>query len=80
LLVVIGYLWTTDHSFFNAKIDSEYVMHFDGKLKCAYVVGWYDGRKCMCLLTEHDKRLKDQTLIKTGDNACEGESNEISPN
>jgi len=56
--------------FFGAQVDSDYVMHFDNKMRCAYVIGWYSERKCLCFLTEDDPRLKDKTLIASEPSAC----------
>ena len=67
-------------TFFGARVSGEYIEHFKGKMKCAYVVGWYKERKCMCFLTEADIRLKDKTLIASEPNACEGAfDHEVSP-
>jgi len=57
-------------TFFGARVDSEYIMHYNNKLQCAYVIGWYDERKCMCFLTEDDLRLKDKTLIASNHIMC----------
>lgn len=66
--------------FFGAKVASEYIEHFDNKMKCAFVKGWHEDIKCMCLLTKEDERLgNSKTLIASERKACEDSDNEISP-
>ena len=60
-------------TFFGGKVDSEYKEHFNGKMICAYVDGWYNKRKCMCFLTEDDPRLRDKTLLASDPVMCVAE-------
>ncbi len=66
--------------FFGAWTDSKYQMHFDNKMRCAYVIGWHDERQCLCILIEDDDQLgNSRTLLAAVPSACESKSDEIQP-
>ena len=76
LLVVYLLITSIPHNvpFFGAVVDGDYIYHFDGKMRCAYIVGWHDERKCMCFLTEKDPSLgNDKSLIASMPNACDSQ-------
>ena len=84
IFIIVGVFNTYFHykpsNFFGATINSSYQMHFNGEMKCAYVKGWHDNRKCMCMLTQKDERLgNDKTLIASEPQACENDTDEIKP-
>jgi hypothetical protein len=70
-LLVVMYTIHHNDSFFGAKVVSTYIGHFDNKMKCAYVSGWKDEPKCMCILVEDDPRIKDKTLLVSHNKMCE---------
>lgn len=69
--ILIFILSCAPQTFFGARISGKYKEHFQGKLVCSKVDGWYKNIKCMCLLTEPDIRLKDKTLIAVEMEMCE---------
>jgi hypothetical protein len=55
--------------FFGGTIVGPYVQHFDGKLECANVRGWYQEVRCMCHITD-PAFSDDKSFIWSMPQAC----------
>lgn len=69
-LVMMIYIVSQNDHFFGASVASPYVNHFNNKMRCAYVSGWSNEQKCMCILVEDDPRIKDKTLLASHKKMC----------
>lgn len=44
-----------DFRFFGGQIVSSYKYHFQNKIQCALVTGWYEKPKCLCSIVEQEE-------------------------
>lgn len=70
-LLPLLFLVSCAQPFFGGYRVSEYRSHYDGKMICARISGWYKETKCMCFLTEDDPQLKDKTFLASVSYMCD---------
>ena len=67
-VIAFPFMFKFENSFFRGKVTSNYVLHFNDKIMCAYVYGWHGNQtKCMCRLLEEDDRLEGNITFLLSD-------------
>jgi hypothetical protein len=75
VLAIVLMTCSCSQLFFGGKVVSSYHKHFENKLECAYVEGWYAEKTCMCWVCESNFS-SDRSFLVSDEIFCKRDINQ----